>query len=105
MATSKPATTAPDPEVATTQDSGTESVGPFVDATDATVNSTSEPVRPEGSKGQTLLYAYPGYAHDPGFDDLPLVTSAGLYVTADQAARILEDAAQFSPVPVYKKGE
>lgn len=47
----------------------------------------TEPVR--AGSGQTLLRTKPGYEFNHGVQDVPVITSAGVYVTAAQAEKIL----------------
>lgn len=103
MASSSNKTTTAD---ATPEAPAPEVTAPVFQGFDSPDATSTEPVRPEGGKGQTLVRTPVGYAHDPGFDDLPLVTEAGLLVTADQAARIIKESAEVSSVGnVYKEGE
>lgn len=84
----------------------TTTVAPAVTASvfqgfDTPTTTATEPVRP--GRGNTLVRTPPGYAHNPGFDDLPQVTTAGVYVTAEQAERLIAESEAISALgAVYR---
>lgn len=97
MAKSDPATPNPLVDKVTTDGTAAGAVPPV---TEPISEPPTAPVHPEGNRGQTLLRTKVGYQYDSGVDDLPVITSGGVYVTAAQADEILSNPA--SNDVVYK---
>ena len=55
--------------------------------------STDEPTRPEGTLGRTLVKARFPYEYHVQFDEnLPVITQAGVLLTAEIATRVVAEA-------------
>jgi hypothetical protein len=67
-------------------------------------SAPTEPVKPEGGTGKTLVRTLHGYAHDSGIDGIPLVTSVGVLVTAKQAEEIAKSAEATATVILINPG-
>lgn len=62
-----------------------------------TADEPTEPTRPEGGRGSTLVKTLAGYHYQPKDTDIPVITPVGVLLTKEQAESVVDEAAHIPP--------